>query len=105
MRHGNTENRVLEMLRIKNKTLIEIYTPIYGILTESKLVSLRRTLKRLILKGMIKKEEQHYIFIRDYEIIATIINTGKNQLGVNIPRINQTKNWELGNKIKLEKIK
>lgn len=105
MRHGNIENRVLEMLRNGNKTLTEIYAPIYGTYTISKEKALQLTLRTLRKKGLIKKEKKHFIFLKDYEVIGTLKRNGINHLKVNVPMVNKTKTWKVGDKVKLERIK
>ena len=105
MRHGDTENRVLEMLRIKERTFTEIYTPIYSIPAISKEKYLQRVLKRLISKKMIRKSKKHYVFLRDYDVLSEISKGGNNYLKVNIPKINKTKDWKVGDKVKIEMVK
>lgn len=105
MRHGNIENRVLEMLRNGNKTFTELYAPIYGVYTISKEKALQRTLRKLKENKLIKKEKKHFIFLKDYEVIGTLKRNGPNHLKVNIPKVNKTQNWKVGDKVVIERIK
>ncbi len=98
---GRIEEKILDILRYNSKKNIDLCLKIFGKADEVKRSSINQSCNSLIKKGLIKKKEFHFVFVKDLDIISQIRVQGKNQKIVSIPSRKKTKNWKKGDKIKL----
>ena len=101
MQVGIVEERLLDLLQRKKQKISEILLILQRKPTESNRVTIHRSLKRLIDKGLIERKKNTYHFIKYPEITAKL-RVSNNQKLLTIPNNSKTKSWKKGDEIELK---
>lgn len=99
IRIGKTEENILNILKKCPKRNIDLCLKIYKEANEVTRNLISQSCKSLIEKGLIKKVKTNFYFIKDIEVISKI--AGNKQKIANVPKMERTKNWKKGHRVKL----